>query len=81
MISAGHVERMVKMRNAYKIWYGQFSHSLDKNFVAKERSYWWSKFGDIKGKTESTIVATHDKALSKNYFKKKIMNEEIQSNA
>jgi hypothetical protein len=47
--------------------------------VDKEQSYRWLKFGDIKGETESTIVAAHDQAISTHYFKRKIMQEEIES--
>jgi hypothetical protein len=48
-----------------------------KNLLDKEQSYRWLKFGDIKGETESTIVAAQDQAISTNYFKKKIFKEEI----
>ena len=44
-----------------------------------EQSYRWLKFGDIKGETESTIVAAQDQAISTNYFKSKILKEEIES--
>jgi hypothetical protein len=37
------------------------------------------KFGDIKGETESTIVAAQDQAISTNYFKRKILKDEIES--
>jgi hypothetical protein len=30
-----------------------------------------NKFGDIKGETESVIMAAQDQAISTNYFKKK----------
>jgi len=32
--------------------------------VDNEQSYRWLKFGDIKGETESTIVASQDQAIS-----------------
>jgi hypothetical protein len=32
---------------------------------------------DVKGETESTIVAAQDQAISTNYFKNKIFKEEI----
>jgi hypothetical protein len=44
-----------------------------------EQSYRWLKFGDINGQTESTILAAQDQALSTNYFKRKILKEEIDS--
>jgi hypothetical protein len=52
--------------------HGQFPHSSDKKLVGKEQSYWRLKFGDIKGETESTIVAAQVQAISTNYFQKKI---------
>jgi hypothetical protein len=33
----------------------------------------------FKGETESTIVAAQDRAVSTNYFKRKILKEEIES--
>jgi hypothetical protein len=45
----------------------------------KQQSYRWLKFGDIKGKTENTIMAAQDKAICTNYFKEKILKQEIQS--
>ena len=44
-----------------------------------EQSYRWLKSGDIKGDRESTIVAAQDQAISTNYFKNKILKEEIES--
>jgi hypothetical protein len=40
--------------------HGQFPRSLDEKMVDKELSYRWLKFGDIKGKTKSAIVAAQD---------------------
>jgi hypothetical protein len=58
--------------------HGQFPRSLDEKLVDEEQSYRWLKFGDIKGETESTIVAVQDQAISTNYFKRKILKEEIE---
>jgi hypothetical protein len=59
--------------------HGQFPHSLDEKLVDKEQSYQWLKFGDIKGETESTIVAAQDQAISTNYLKRIILKERIES--
>jgi hypothetical protein len=59
--------------------HGQFPLSLYEKLVDKEQSYRWLKFGDIKGETQSTIVATQDQAISTNYFERKILKEEIES--
>ena len=53
--------------------------NLDEKLVDIEQSYRWLKSGDIKGETESTIVAAQDQAISTNYFKNKILKEEIES--
>jgi uncharacterized protein (UPF0371 family) len=37
------------------------------------------KFGDIKGETERVIMAAQDQAISTNYFKKKILKQDIES--
>jgi hypothetical protein len=49
-------------------------HNLDEKLVDNKQPYQWLKTGDNKGKTESIIVAT-----STNYFKIKLLKEEIDS--
>ena len=54
-------------------WYGKRMHgqlprNLNEKLVDIEQSYRWLKSGDIKGETESTIVAAQDQAISTNYF-------------
>jgi len=49
---------------------GQLPRKVDGNLVDIEQSYRWLKYGDIKGETESTIVAAQDQAISINYSKK-----------
>jgi hypothetical protein len=58
---------------------GQFPRSLDEKPVDSEQSYQWLKFGNIKGETESTIVAALDHAINTNYFKNKFLKEEVNS--
>jgi len=62
-----------------KRMHGQLPRNLDKKLVDIEQSYRWLKSGDIKGETESTIVAAQDQAISINYFKKTILKEEFES--
>ena len=59
--------------------HGQFPRNLDEKLVDIEQSYRWLKSRDIKGETESTIVAAQDQAISTNYFRNKILREEIES--
>jgi hypothetical protein len=59
-------------------WHGKRLHghlprSLNEKLVNIEQSHRWLKYGDIKGETESTIVAAQDQAISTNYFKTKIL--------
>ena len=49
-----------------KRMHGQLPRSLDEKLVDIEQSYRWLKYGDIKGETESTVVAAQDKAISTN---------------
>jgi hypothetical protein len=37
-----------------------------------------AEFGDIKGETESIIMAAQDQTISANYFKKDILKHEIE---
>ena len=55
--------------------------SLDEKLVDIEQLYRWLKSSDIKGETESTIVATQDQAISTNYFKNKILRKKLRVNA
>jgi len=59
--------------------HGQLPRNLDERLADIEQSYRWLKSGDIKGETESTIVAVQDQAISRNYFKNKILKKEIES--
>ena len=61
------------------IMHGQLPHNLEEMLVDTEQSYWWLKSGDIKGETESTIVAAQDQAISTIHFKNKILKEIISS--
>jgi len=57
----------------------QLPRNLDEKLVDIEQSYRWLKPGDIKGETESTIVAAQDQAISTKYFKNKSLKEETES--
>jgi hypothetical protein len=65
------IARNLKERWEAKRLHGQFPRSLDEGIIDKEQYYRWLKFGDIKGETESVIMAAQDQAISTNYFKKK----------
>jgi hypothetical protein len=74
-----NITQNIKGKWEEKRMHGQFPRSLDEKLVDKEQSYRRLNFGDIKGETESTIVSAQGQAISTNYFKKKILKEEIES--
>jgi hypothetical protein len=51
------ITQNIKGKWEEKRMHGQFPRSFVEKLVDKEQSYRWLKFGDIKGETESTIVA------------------------
>jgi hypothetical protein len=69
------IAEKTKERWQGKRMHGQFPRNLDEKLVDNEQSYRRLKFGNIKGETESTIVAAQDQAVSTNYFKNKILKE------
>ena len=73
------IAEKTKERWQGKWMHGQLPRNLDEKLVDIEQSYLWLKSGDIKGETESTIVAAQDQAISANYFKNKILKQEIES--
>jgi uncharacterized protein (UPF0371 family) len=73
------IARNLKERWEAKRLYGQFPRSLDEELIDKEQFYCWLKFRDIKGETESVIMASQDQAISTNYFKKTILKQDIES--
>ena len=71
------IAQKTKERWQGKRMHGQLPRNLGEKLVDIEQSYHWLKSGDIKG--ESTIVAAQDQAINTNYFKNKILKEEIVS--
>ena len=59
--------------------HGQLPRNLDEMLMDTEQSHRWLKSGDMKGETESKIVAAQDEVISTNCFKNKILKEETES--
>ena len=57
------IAEKTKERWQGKKLHGQLPRNLDEKLVDTDESYRWLKSGDIKGETESTIVAAHTKQL------------------
>jgi hypothetical protein len=63
------IAEKTKQRWRGKRMHGRFPRSLDGKLVDSEQSYRWLKFGNIKGETESAIVAAQDRTISTNYLR------------
>ena len=75
----GEHSRENKERWHGKRMHGQLPRNLDEKLVDIDQSYRWLKSVDIKGETESTIMADRNQTISTNYFKNKVIKEEIES--
>jgi len=73
------IAEKTKERRQGKRIQGQLPRNLDEKLVDIEQSYRCLKSGVIKGETASAIVAAQDQGISKNYFKNKILKEDIES--
>jgi len=60
------VAEKTKERRIGKRMHGQLPCNLDEKLLDIEQSYRWLKSDDIKGETESTIVAAQDRTISTN---------------
>jgi hypothetical protein len=60
---------------------GQTLRKLDEKLSDNEHSYRWLNLEDIKGETESTIVAAQDQAISKSPLKIKFWRKKLTVNA
>ena len=61
--------------------HGQLPRNLDEKLVDIEQSYRWLKSGDMKGETESTVVAAQDQAISTNSLGTKFWRKKLRINA
>ena len=60
-----------------KPMHGQFPRELEKPWVNKAETYSWLKRGKLKGETEATMIAIQDQAIATNYYRKRILKEDI----
>jgi len=77
----GKIKDCIEEKKKWQVkrMHGQIPRNLDEKLVDIEQSYRWLKSGDIKGETESIILAAQDQEISKNYFKNKILKQETGS--
>ena len=78
-----HIKDSIAEQTKERSWgtriHGKLPRNLDEKLVDIEQPYRWLKSGDIKGETESTVMAAEDQAIRTNYFKNKLLKGETDS--
>jgi hypothetical protein len=54
--------------------HGQYVRSIDRELSSEEDMFLWLSRGDLKGETESEIIAAPDRALKPNIMQQKYQN-------
>jgi hypothetical protein len=62
-----------------KIIHGQYIITTDKQLFSQEDAFVWLSRGDLKGETESEIIAAQDQALQNQMSCVKILQTETDS--
>ena len=52
---------------------------VDRQLISEEDTFLWLSKGDLKGETESEIVAAQDQTLQAKYYATKILSTETDS--
>ena len=55
---------------------GQYIRSMDRQLISEEDTFLWLLRGDLKGETESEIIAAQDQALQTKYHATNILQTE-----
>jgi hypothetical protein len=56
-----------------KVMHGQYIISMDRQLISEEDMFLWLSRGDLKGETDSEIIAAQDHALQTKYHATKIL--------
>jgi hypothetical protein len=67
-------ESLKKWEN--KVMHGQYIRSMERQLIGEEDTFLWQSRGDLKGETESEIIAAQDQALRIKYHATKILQTE-----
>ena len=62
-----------------QVMHGQYIRSIDRQLISEEDMFQWLSRGDLKGETESEIIAAQDRALQTKYCATKILQTETDS--
>lgn len=74
------MRKMLQTNWREKVMHGQHLRELESLPVDKEQSFLWLNHGNLKGETESLLIAVQDQAIKTNYYRNKILNEEVSLN-
>ena len=56
-----------------KVIHGHYARNMDRQLIGESDTFLWLSRGDMKGETESDIVAAQDQALQTTYHATKIL--------
>jgi len=59
--------------------HGQYIRSRDRQFISEEDTFLWEPRGELKGETESEVMAAQDQALRTKYHAIKILQTATDS--
>jgi hypothetical protein len=62
-----------------KLMRGQYIRSMDRQLIGEKDKFLWLSRGELKGETESEIIAAQDQALQTKYHATKILHTETNS--
>jgi hypothetical protein len=62
-----------------QINHGQYIRSIDRQFISQEDTFLWLSRGDLKGGSESKIIATQDQAFKPTILRQKLLQAETDS--
>jgi len=58
--------------------HGQYTRNIDRQLISEEDTFLWLSKEDLKGESESEIVAAQDQALQTKYYASKILSKETE---
>jgi hypothetical protein len=73
------IRNILKEKWECKVIHGQYIRSMDRQLVSEEDTFLWLSRGDVKGETESEIIAAQYQALQTKYYGTKILQMETDS--
>ncbi|KAF2882012.1 hypothetical protein ILUMI_24160 [Ignelater luminosus] len=69
----------IKNKWVEKQMHGQYPRAVQEYLIDKEQTYRWLRKGELKGETESLIIAAQDETINTRYHKKNLLKHNINS--